>query len=160
MGTTVVAAIVDGDCMTYASVGDSRIYSFADDKLVQLTRDDSWVAALRREGVNEAALVTHPMRHALTNAIGAREQTEVQLMERRLVHGERVVLCTDGVHDALEHRAIEAILRDCHNAQAAAEGLVRQALEREVNDNITALVLRYCGQPDNQAAVTAGRSDL
>ncbi len=158
MGTTIVAAVIDGNRMSYAAVGDSRIYSFAADRLAQLTRDDTWVRALGDEGLDEAALAAHPMRHVLTNVVGARERTDVQLMERELEHDERIVLCTDGVHDALPRDAIASILRDCRNVQAAATRLVEEALARDGKDNITALVLQYCAGPDGEAAGAAGRS--
>jgi serine/threonine protein phosphatase PrpC len=144
MGTTVVAALIEGAHMVYAAVGDSRLYSFMDGKLAQLTDDDSWVAAMAKEaGANLDALATHPMRHVLTNALGAREQTEVQIGERDLTDGESLLLCSDGLHGAIDDDTIRDILATSPGAGVAAERLVSTALHRNGSDNITAVVVKY-----------------
>ena len=87
LGTTVVAALIDDDQLTFSGVGDSRIYVCAGGTLEQITQDDSWVATVlaREPGMDDdAALATHPMRHVLTNVLGAREQIEMEVSERTL----------------------------------------------------------------------------
>ena len=143
LGTTVVAMVVEEDQCAFAGVGDSRIYVWEDGRLTQLTRDDSWVATvLAREPVmDEAALAAHPMRHVLTNVIGAREPLEMDVSERALRGGERFLLCSDGLHGVLEDPELERVLSSGQTPQAMAEDLIRQALERNVSDNVTALVI-------------------
>lgn len=144
MGSTVVVTLVEGDRMVFAGVGDSRIYVYAGAGLDQLTTDDSWVATIlaRDPEVDAATLGTHPMRHVLTNAIGAREDTDVEVGERTLVSGELVLLCSDGVHGALDSATMARIIGHDVPVSRAAQHLLDAALERGGRDNITALLLR------------------
>jgi serine/threonine protein phosphatase PrpC len=95
-------------------VGDSRIYLYRGTRLTQLTKDDSWVATVlaREPGMDEAALASHPMRHVLTNVVGAREQTDMEVNEEPLNPGDILLQCTDGMHGAIDDRTIETILGD------------------------------------------------
>jgi protein phosphatase len=145
MGTTVVAGLVEGNRLIFSGVGDSRIYSHMNGALSQITEDDSWVATVlgRERGFDRASLSEHPMRHVLTNVIGAREQTEMEVSEREFYDGETLLLCTDGLHGALDDKTIEEILGSNGPVREIAERLVATALERNGSDNITALVVRH-----------------
>ena len=144
LGTTVVAALIEEDLLTFSGVGDSRIYVCASGTLEQITQDDSWVATVlaREPGMEDAAaLATHPMRHVLTNVLGARDQMDMEVGERTFAAGERLLLCSDGLHGALDDTTLLGVLSASATAQQAAEELVRLALERDGSDNITALVV-------------------
>jgi PPM family protein phosphatase len=157
MGTTVVAALIDGDLATYASVGDSRIYSFAGGRLEQLSQDDSWLTMLERERVlDPGALNRHPMRHVLTNVLGAREDVEAEVAERQLAPGERLLLCTDGLHGVLDAETIAGILEESDSAPAAADSLVAAALACGTTDNVTVIVVEHCPPPQDDEISPAG----
>ena len=144
MGTTVVAALVNGSRMTIGHVGDSRLYLLSDGRLSVQTRDDTWAAmVLAGSDVDPSRLGEHPMRNVLTNVLGAREQVEVHLSERNLEGGETVLLCTDGLHGVLDPQTLRTILKDAADVEQAARTLVDTALERGSRDNVTALVVRY-----------------
>ena len=141
MGTTASVALFNGDRFIHASVGDSRIYSLTDGGLTQLTKDDTWIAMM---GNNEADKVSnHPMRHVLTNVIGARDQIDFEVDERVLHEAATFLLCTDGLHGALDAETLATILRSDDPPEVLGDRLVRAALERSGADNITALVVRY-----------------
>ena len=127
-----------------AGVGDSRIYSYREGKLEQITQDDSWVATVlaRDPGRDEASLASHPMRHVLTNVLGAREQLEMDVDERPLADAEVLLLCSDGLHGSLDDRALEEVLSSDDTVDRMADRLVKLALEKDGSDNITALVVR------------------
>ena len=132
------------DLFTFSGVGDSRIYVCGNGVLEQITQDDSWVATVlaREPGMEDAAsLATHPMRHVLTNVLGARDQMEMEVGERTLSGGERLLLCSDGLHGALDDATLERVLTSTPSVTEAAEELVRLALERDGSDNISALVV-------------------
>jgi protein phosphatase len=144
MGTTVVVGLFVENRIVFSSVGDSRIYSFANDTLVQLTEDETWVTMMSRKGdADSAAQASHPMRHVLTNVVGARDQIECRVLERVLDDEVTFLFATDGLHDLLDAPEIGATLRSGEAPDVLAERLVEQALERGGNDNITALVVRY-----------------
>ena len=141
MGTTLVAALVDGARAAIAHVGDSRVYHWSGGQLRALTRDDSWAAALVAQGLSSDELSRHPMRHVLTNVIGARDQVEVHVRELSLSAGDRLLLCSDGLHEPMPDDRIAPVLAAEPGAEAAATRLVREALARGARDNVTALVV-------------------
>lgn len=141
MGTTTSAALVTSERIVYSSVGDSRIYSLSGDGLVQLTQDETWAAMMGKRELG--AVPNHPMKHVLTNVIGARDQIDCRVIERPLRGDETYLLCTDGLHGAVEQNDIEAMLRASDPPEVVADRLVQAALEAGGVDNITALVVRY-----------------
>ncbi|MPY91095.1 MAG: SpoIIE family protein phosphatase [Luteitalea sp.] len=147
MGTTLVTVLITGSRLTYAAVGDSRLYSVRDRALSRLTEDDSWIATLRaREpDLDEEQLKRHPLRHVITKAIGMLADTDVEIHERTLIAGEVLLLCTDGLHDMVSDREIQEVLAERASLQASADRLLAQALERGGRDNVTALLVRYDG---------------
>ena len=142
MGTTIVAALLLNGTVSIAHVGDSRMYHAANGQLVQLTRDDSWAATVLGQGPLEGAKPAeqHPMRHVLTNVLGARDNTEIHIQERQVGPNDILLLCTDGLHGSLDDAAIQALLAHPSSMERTAEALVRAALDRGCRDNVTALV--------------------
>jgi serine/threonine protein phosphatase PrpC len=145
MGTTTVAAIVDHDRLSFSNVGDSRIYSFHGGQLEQLTRDHSWAAEVlsRDPSITPEQLAKNPNRHILTNAVGAREQTTVDIYDRTMSDGEVVLLCSDGLHGPVDDTTMAQVLGSSTDLPTIADRLIEHALERGGWDNITALLIRY-----------------
>ena len=145
MGTTIVAAMVDGDRLSVAHAGDSRLYLLAGDRIRQLTRDDSWMATMLAQdpSADRGRYERHPMRNALTNVVGAKRRADVHVIEEALGGGEVLVLTTDGVHGVLDDESIEQLMLDAGDEREMAEKLVAAALARGSHDNCTALIARY-----------------
>lgn len=144
MGTTIVAALVADGTVSIAHVGDSRMYHWANGRLLQVTRDDSWAATvLGQRPTDLPAAEPHPMRHVLTNVLGARDHTEIHIQDRAIGPGERLLLCTDGLHGSIDDGTIQEVLARQKSMETAAEALVRAALDRGSRDNVTALVATY-----------------
>jgi len=144
MGTTLVAALEVDDELSIASVGDSRAYLLDRNGFRAITEDQSWVNEVGRPlGLNEEALRTHPMRHVLTMAIGAGAALEINYYhDIRLLPGDMLLMCSDGLHGVVEEQRIIAILRD---------GATDQPLEEKCRELIEAA--RGAGGPDNITAV-------
>jgi protein phosphatase len=124
----------------FSGVGDSRIYTYTDDELVQLTADDTWVAMMAEKGnVDSSVLSSHPMRHILTNVIGARDQIQCRVIERTLDKDLTFLFTSDGLDSA----QIADELGSGEEPAVVAQRLVDRALERGGHDNITALVVQY-----------------
>jgi serine/threonine protein phosphatase PrpC len=150
MGTTITIALVEGSHVTFANVGDSRLYSMPGDRLQQLSRDDSWTFIVSREsGVDPSAFHNHPMRNVLTNVVGARAEIEVAIGEFELVDGQLILLCTDGLHGAVSDAQIEATLRATTDLGSAVEALVEAAVKQDGRDNVTVMLGRYT-TPDSR----------
>jgi serine/threonine protein phosphatase PrpC len=139
MGTTIVAALVNGSRIVVGHVGDSRAYCLRDGRLRQMTEDDTWLNAILGAG-GVAAATDHPMRHVLTSGIGMRVDVEPSLIEEELHRGEHWLMCTDGVHGSLDASALERALSRS-SAADAANAAVESALAAGTSDNATALVL-------------------
>ena len=127
MGTTVVAALVEGDMLAFAHVGDSRLYLFDAGRLRLLTADDSW--ALNR--------------NVLTNVLGARRDVDVHVAEERLTGAALIILVTDGIHTVVEDALIAELAAGGDPPAEVARRLVDAALSRGTRDNCTAVVAEY-----------------
>jgi serine/threonine protein phosphatase PrpC len=145
MGTTIVALLVNGSQIAIGHVGDSRLYLLSGGAIQQLTSDDSWAATVLAQdpSLTPEEIAKHPMRHVLTNVLGAREPLEVHLSERKFADGEAVLLCSDGLHGALDDAAILEIMQSTPDVEEAAQTLVKTAMDRGSRDNVTALIVRY-----------------
>ena len=145
MGTTVVAALVSGGTLTFASVGDSRMYLVNDHAITQLTEDDSWLSALKAQepNIDATQLERHPLRHVITKAIGTLTDTEISIHERPLRHGDTLLLCTDGLHDLVHEPTLLEVVDQEATLEARAQKLIDLALEAGGRDNVTALIVKY-----------------
>ena len=144
MGTTLVGLLVNGSHVIVGHVGDSRLYLLRGGAIEQKTEDDSWVATIlaRDPAAKGVDLSKHPMRNVLTSAIGARDQVEVHIAEIPVTAGDTLLLCSDGLHGSLGPQALQSILDEEPDVQAAAQRLVIAALDAGSRDNVTALVVR------------------
>lgn len=138
MGTTIVVVLLEEDRIAVGHVGDSRAYVLRAGELVQLTQDHTWVNAVMGQGNRAAA--DHPFRHVLTNGIGLGAELTTALTEDLLVPGEQWLICTDGVHGALDEEALRGTLSG-KTPEAAAQDIVRRAVDAGSTDNATAIVL-------------------
>lgn len=144
MGTTLTAAGTFGLDLLLVQVGDSRAYLFRNPQLERLTHDHTLVQDLIADGMlDPEAAKTHHTRHVLTNAIGGMPGVRGEISKVRLAHGDRLLLCTDGLHDLVEDEQIAAILSQNAAPKAACQGLIDAALEQGGRDNVTVVVADY-----------------
>jgi serine/threonine protein phosphatase PrpC len=143
MGATLSIAWFSGGTMHFAHIGDTRIYHLPfGGGIVQLTNDDTHVGWLHRTGrISEREARMHPAKNRLQKALGAGNQfVDPQVGEVSCSPGDRFLLCTDGVTDALFNQTIPEILFGTKDAEDA-ELLVREAVSRSGRDNTTALLV-------------------
>lgn len=146
MGTTLVAGIIESDRFTYTSVGDSRVYLLTEGRLRQLSRDDSLIAMLQEQtGGDPAAIRDHPMRNVLTRVVGVRPELTVTADEQVLHPGDVIMLTSDGLHGAIPHDQLAAIVTDHQSLDATADRLIATALQADGSDNITVVLAAYTG---------------
>jgi protein phosphatase len=144
MGTTLTMALLHGNELLVAHVGDSRGYLIRGDRSYRLTQDHTLSQELVRKGVlspEEAAV--HPAHHVLTNVVGGKQQgVRVELVKAEVGPGDRLVLCSDGLTDHVPDSDMVGVINGRPDARSACEELVRLANERGGKDNITAIVVR------------------
>lgn len=144
MGTTVSAAGIVGDRLVLATVGDSRAYVLRSGALVQVTRDQSLHSALLAAGhsENEAASAGG----AILQALGVASDVEPSLSIIELRRGDRVLLCSDGLHGLVGDPALALLLAEPHGVGDAVQLLVAAARAAGGSDNITAVVCELGGE--------------
>lgn len=139
MGTTLVTAVIQGDDLTIANVGDSRAYLVRAGRLNQVTTDHSLVAEQVKMGVmtqDEARGSSH--KNIITRAIGHRERVDVDIFEIKLLPEDRLLLSSDGIHDYLEENDMVSVLTAMEPLEATRE-LVNRALSAGSTDNVSAI---------------------
>jgi protein phosphatase len=144
MGTTCTAAAILGDQLSFAHVGDSRLYLVRDGSITRLTRDHSYVGRLVETGiVRSEDAESHPQRHILTAALGSGPEIIPDAPEHAvaLEHGDLLILCTDGLWSLVTDQELALVARESPPREACLN-LVRIAIERGAPDNITVQILR------------------
>lgn len=144
MGATVALAWLRGSLAHLAHMGDSRIYLFRQERLARLTKDHSVTALLLRHGeITPEQAGTHPARGQLSRYVGMKGEVSPDVQAVPLQHGDRLLLCTDGLTNMLPDAQIGHLLRINAEPEAACQALVQAASAAGGTDNITALVVNY-----------------
>lgn len=139
MGTTVVAALLQGNSLTVAHAGDSRAYKVSD-KLYQLTRDHSVVQTLIESGkITPEDAKVHPRKNVITKALGVEENIIADSNSHLITEGEALLLCTDGLSGYAEESEILEIFKN-NQAESVPDELIKLANSNGGGDNITAVV--------------------
>lgn len=142
MGTTLTAAVLEGERLVIAQVGDSRAYLLHQGRLQQLTRDHSLMADMIEAGqLTEAEARVHPNRSVITRAIGSDPHMQPDIYELNVETGDRILLCSDGITTMIEDPEIARIMGSSETAQECADNLVAAALDAGGYDNATAVIM-------------------
>lgn len=143
MGTTCVAAVIEGDRLYVAHAGDSRAYLLRDGLLRQVTHDHSYVAEQVRAGaITEEGARSSRFRNIITRAIGIEPTIEAEVSEADVQPGDTLLLCTDGLSNMVAEEDITRTLMQSPSPQVAADRLVQMAVRSGGRDNVTAIVAR------------------
>ena len=147
MGTTIAAVLIpQGETlMTYAHVGDSRLYLVREGVMLQLTRDDSWAnVAWSSGGPDDSSVTGTTMKNILTKALGAREDVEFDVVDQPLSDGDVVLLCSDGLTNMVpDRRILEIVTRHGADLEGAGRALVDEANAQGGRDNISVILVQY-----------------
>jgi protein phosphatase len=166
MGSTAVIAAIFNNRLYIANVGDSRVYLIRNNKITQLTVDHTWEHEVVKAGkLSSSEAARHPRRDELVRSIGYEAAIKVDLglyiqgpgtsdvdavhaQGLQLQRGDRVILCSDGLIKPLpkgnghfvEPSEIVKITAETPNTEAPKQ-LVQKALDREVDDNVSVIVM-------------------
>ncbi|MFI7076492.1 PP2C family protein-serine/threonine phosphatase [Micromonospora sp. NPDC049903] len=140
MGTTLTAALLAGDTLVLAQVGDSRCYLLREGKLRQLTRDDTFVQALVDQGtLTPEQARHHPQRSLVTRAVQGADAPPT-MGSVTVAAGDRLLLCSDGLSDYVTDDAISAALSLHTDRHQCGEQLVKLAHQAGAPDNVTVVI--------------------
>lgn len=142
LAATVVCALLSGESLVLGHMGDSRAYLFRENHLRKLTQDHTVTQMLLDQGeISGAEAATHPARGRLTQAVGMEQTPLPELASFPLQQGDRLLLCSDGLHGMVGDKIISCVLADGHETERACRGLIDAALEAGGRDNVTALII-------------------
>ena len=160
MGTTMTAALVEGDTVRIGHVGDSRAYRVRDGALQQLTDDHSLVAELVRSGrLSPEEADVHPQRSVITRVLGTDPEVDVDTFEVEARPGDVFMICSDGLTSMVDDASILDVVE--HNRTSldrTARALVDAANKGGGEDNITVIVFEL-GDDDAEAAPAPAIAD-
>ena len=141
LATTVVALLAHRNHYACLWAGDSRAYLLRGGRLRQVTHDHSLVQELVDAGaISPEEALSHPRANVITRAVGADFATlELDKMTDRLRIGDRFLLCSDGVSKIVPEGEIARLL--AADGASPAERLIGAALDRQADDNITAVTI-------------------
>jgi serine/threonine protein phosphatase PrpC len=142
MGTTLVAAVLQGDDLYVANVGDSRAYLVREQSIEQISRDHSWVNEQVQAGIiTEQEAREHLYRNIITRSLGTKPDVDIDFFQRKVQPGDVLVLCCDGLSNEVEDDEMARIV-SASSAQETAQKLIDLANQRGGPDNITTIVVR------------------
>jgi PPM family protein phosphatase len=146
MGATLTAVFVRGGEAYIAEVGDSRAYLLRQGRLRQITRDQSMIQLLVDHGVLSADEAKHsPSKNVILQAVGLSRDIRVAIARLELRRGDRFLLCSDGVTNAVNDEELRQILTNSE-PRAACATMIALANERGGDDNQTAIVADLTGE--------------
>ena len=160
MGTTLVAALIEGGQVWIAHVGDSRCYLVREGKSLLLTLDHSRLFRMLESGMITAEqLDDHPMGHILERSVGANESLDVGIRETpiTLQMSDRLVLCSDGLWSLVTDAEVAEVFEEVE-LQPAVERVIGMALARGADDNTTVAAVEVIEGPDSSPEVKDVRS--
>jgi len=144
MGTTCVAMAILTPELYAAYVGDTRLYLLRDDGFYQLTEDHTVVGEMVRKGIiTREQARNHEERNVLSLSMGGRPEITASYWEKPMVlrAGDRLLLCSDGLHDLVGDFEMQAIIA-VTPTHLAVQNLIDAAKRNGGHDNITVAILR------------------
>jgi protein phosphatase len=140
MGTTATVVKIIDDYAYIAHVGDSRCYLLRREFIYQVTNDHSLVSEQVRAGIltkEEADL--HHLRNVITRSVGYQEEEDVDTTSLALEDGDKLLLCSDGLHGKVTDKEISFHLKT--HATAAVQSLIDLANAHGGDDNISVVII-------------------
>jgi PPM family protein phosphatase len=146
-GTTLTAALVLGQQVTIAHIGDSRAYHvFPDGRSEVVTRDHSLVKRLEELGhISPAEAENYPHRNVLYRALGQGEILEADVFTVSFPQTGYLMLCSDGLWGVVADQDISKIIREAPSLQRACQNLVEAANVAGGPDNISVIIAQMIG---------------
>jgi serine/threonine protein phosphatase PrpC len=138
VGCTVAALLAHRSHCIGLWAGDSRIYRLRGGLLEKITRDHSEAEEARDSGRTQGAADES----VITRAVGASDTLFLDLEAHELQHGDRFLICSDGLYRELVDDELRELLAR-GSCEQACSALLDAALRRQCTDNATAVVVEF-----------------
>ena len=151
-GTTLASVVIDDDELYWAGVGDSRIYIIRGEEILCITKDHNLLMLLNEQvkkgEITQEEADSNPKKEALISFIGIDGVRYVNMNNKglKLMSGDYIVLCSDGLYRSLSEEEIRLIVRDFGmETQETAEALTSYAISKgyKNQDNTSVVVIGY-----------------
>ena len=148
MGTTLTVLLLEEDIAHFSHVGDSRLYLYRGGNLRRLTRDHTVVQNEIDAGrISPELARIMPNKNVLTQSIGSHVTIDPDTATRHVEEEDIFMLCSDGLTDPLDDKALSEIFEKTPFADLADE-LVQQAIDNGTEDNVTVIVVKILSLDD------------
>jgi serine/threonine protein phosphatase PrpC len=148
MGSTLVAAAIQGNALSIANVGDSRIYLIRHGVIQQLTQDHSLVMEQVRQGyITREQAEQSDMQNIILRALGSEETVDPDVEDLAVLPDDILLMSSDGLTRYVRDQEILQVVSSSPNLEQACDGLIQAAKDRGGDDNITCLLLRIVDRP-------------
>jgi len=138
MATTLIILYINHDNAYVVNVGDSRAYLVRENSILRMTEDHTFVNDLVKKGIiTENQAKEHPDRNMITRAIGADKTVQPDFFSFKIVEGDIIMLCTDGLYNEVSEESICMAAMSEENMRSVCAKLVDDANANGGNDNIT-----------------------
>lgn len=143
MGTTLIAAVFQNNKVTFAHIGDSRVYLYSKGEINPLTKDHSYVNVLLDSGeISEEQARTHPRKNMLMKAIGTEISIDPDILIVSLRAEEYMLICSDGLSNMVSAEQMVHVLQSEATLHAKVETFIELANEQGGEDNISLIISR------------------
>jgi len=143
MGSTVSALLVEKDCIWSANVGDSPVYLFDHEGLIQVSEEHSIEAEQKVRGMRSSFAATNPfLKNVLTRVLGLDEKVNVYITPIKPDVGDLVMMCSDGLTNYASEAVIKTVLDDFSiSIERKVDVLIDEANRGGGGDNISVIIL-------------------
>jgi protein phosphatase len=146
MGSTTTAAALFGPHLFVGQVGDSRAYLIRGQKMVQLTRDQTFLNYLAEIGAElPEDPETDSRKSILTQAVGTSETVDVKVTYTKLRQGDRLLVCSDGLYNMVKAPELLSVVVSDEPLLNKGRRLIAQANANGGTDNITLILCEFSG---------------
>ena len=146
-GTTLTIALILGEQVTIAHVGDSRAYFiYPDGRIQRLTKDHSLVQRMvDLEEITEAEAQKHPHRNVLLKAIGQSEPVYPDVQTHQIPKSGYMMLCSDGLWGVVSESEIYRFISSDADPVLACRDMIDAANKNGGPDNISVILVKFQG---------------
>lgn len=142
MGTTLTAVTIVGHQLHLAHVGDSRAYLIRDQRASVLTNDHTHVGEMvRMKVITPDKIRTHAQRSVLTKGLGLGLFVQPDITSQPVRDNDRIILCSDGVWSVIDDHEFAHVSHAARDAADLSQRLIDLAIERQSDDNLSAVVI-------------------
>ncbi|MEK6626006.1 MAG: Stp1/IreP family PP2C-type Ser/Thr phosphatase [Bdellovibrionota bacterium] len=147
MGTTLTLVLHCGSNAFMAHAGDARIYLYRDHGLHPMTQDHSLVNELVQKGmITKEQAVNHPKGNVITRAVGIQEGVEADILHMEMIHGDILLLCSDGLTKHLTDLDLQTIFKkiphdSLESIKLCAQQFIQTTLDRGALDNVSVVLV-------------------